>query len=309
MTAMLASAPLIFLLAQAGSASTACDASASASLVQDARLALADRQFDAAAAKFQNAFDVCPRNLAILADKAKALLLAGRFTDALHVSDRILWDEPANAAALKVKGNAEYFLGRFDAATGTFVTLLEQHPDDEDAAYMLGRIYYQEDRVDLAIGQFERVLKLNPQSYKAWDNLGLCWQARGETDKAIRHFLQAIKLVETDHPDYDWAYANLADLLIQTGDFQHAFDAAAKAANRNPNSARNFYIGAKALDRLGKTDLALNWLQRAAGLDPTYSEAQYLLSRVYQKLGRREDAEAARKRFTELKEKEPAKRR
>ena len=83
---------------------------------------------------------------------------------------------------------------------------------------MLGRIYYQEGHVDQAIGQFERMLKLILKHYKAWDNLGLCWQARGENEKAIAHFLRAIKLVEKDHPEYDWAYANLADLLVQTGD-------------------------------------------------------------------------------------------
>jgi tetratricopeptide (TPR) repeat protein len=191
----------------------------------------------------------------------------------------------------------------------TFITLLDRHPDDEDGAYMLGRIYYQEGRPDHAIGQFQRVLKLNPRSYKAWDNLGLCWQANGDTGKAIAHFLQAIKIAEKDNPDYDWAYANLADLLVKEGDAEHAFAAAAKAANRNPNSARNFYIGAKALEKLGKTELCLNWLQRAAALDPNYPEPQYLFARVYQRLGQRDKAEEAREKFKELKAKESAKRR
>ncbi len=93
------------------------------------------------------------------------------------------------------------------------------------------------------------------------------------------------------------------------GDAEHAYDAAAKAANRNPISARNFYIGAKALERLRKDDLCLNWLQRAVALDPNYSEPQYLLSRVYHRLGQQEKAEEARKKFEELKAKETSKRR
>ena len=80
---------------------------------------------------------------------------------------------------------------------------------------MLGRIYYMQGRIDYAVGQFQRVLKVNPQSYKAYDNLGLCYQALGDTGLATRYFLTAIKMVETDHPDYDWPYANLADLLLE----------------------------------------------------------------------------------------------
>jgi tetratricopeptide (TPR) repeat protein len=244
----------------------------------------------------------------LLLENAKTLLTLGRFTEARAASEDILRADPSNASALKIKANAEYFLGNVDAASNTFITLLEKHPNDDEGAYMLGRIYYQEGRIDQAIGQFQRVLKLKPASYKTWDNLGLCWQARGDTERATAHFLQAIKLVEKDHPEYDWAYANLADLLLQTGDAERAFAAAAKAANRNPNSARNFYIGAKALDKLGKTELCLNWLQRSAALDPNYAEAQYLLARIYHRLGQMDKAEEARKRFSEIKAKEPANR-
>ena len=111
------------------------------------------------------------------------------------------------------------------------------------------------------------MLKINPQSYKAYDNLGLCYQARGETELAIRHFLTAIKMVEKDHPEYDWPYANLADLLLENNDFEKAFAAASKAADRNPRSARNFYLGGKALCKLQKVDLCVNWLQRSVALD------------------------------------------
>lgn len=242
-------------------------------------------------------------------EMANGLLVAHRFAEAKAAAIKVLDTDPGNAVALKIKGNAEYFLSDFEQSISTFVTLLDRHPDDEDGAYMLGRIYYQEARVDQAIGQFERTLRVNPRSYRAWDNLGLCWQAKGDTAKATAYFLKAIQLVETDHPDYDWAYANLADLLIKTGDLEHAFAAASKAAKRNPNSARNFYIGAKALDKLEKTDLCLNWLLRAVALDPNYAEPQYLLARVYSKLGQTDKAQAARQRFLAIKAKEPGKRR
>jgi tetratricopeptide (TPR) repeat protein len=244
-----------------------------------------------------------------LLEQANGLLVVHRFAEAKALAASVLATEPDNATALKIKGNAEYFLSDFEQSISTLITLLERHPEDADGAYMLGRIYYQEAHLDQAIGQFERAVRLDPTAYKAWDNLGLCWEAKGDMRKATAHFLKAIDLVEKDHPDYDWAYANLADLLIKTGDLEHAFAAAAKAANRNPQSARNFYIGAKALEKLGKTDLCINWLQRSVALDANYSEPEYLLARVYAKVGETEKAEAARQRFLEIKAHEPGKRR
>jgi tetratricopeptide (TPR) repeat protein len=241
--------------------------------------------------------------------QANVYFKAARLSDAKQLAEEVLRVQPGEPTALKIKGNAEYLLGNSSKAINTFIDLMDRHPDDEDAPYMLGRIYYQESMVDQAMGQFQRVLKLNAYSYKAYDNLGLCYEAKGDDGKAARYFLTAIKLVEKDHPEYDSAYANLAELLLKTGNPEKAFGAASKAAERNPYSARDFYIGAKALDQLGKTDLCLHWVQRSAALDPNYPEPEYLLARVYRQLGQPEKAEEARKKFLEAKAKDPGPRR
>jgi tetratricopeptide (TPR) repeat protein len=300
----------VSLLAQAVAAVPgSCDATRSSAFANEARRASAARDFSMAAGKFQKAYTACPQNPSLLVEKARSLLMAGKFGEAAAASDILLQTNPGHAAALKIKGNAQYFSGHYDQAMTTFVTLLDVHPTDEEGAYMLGRIYYQEGRVEQAIGQFQRVLKQDPSSFKAWDNLGLCWRALGNYEKAIAHFLQAIKLAEANNAPYDLAYANLADLLVQTGDAERAYAAAAKAANRNPESARNFYIGAKALEKLGKIDLCLNWLQRATALDPGYAEPLYLLIRVYHRLGEHDKAEDARQKFLAIRAKEPNQRR
>jgi tetratricopeptide (TPR) repeat protein len=317
-----------------------CDLVRGMSLRKSARSAFEKRQYDVAARQFQQAFDACPTQRDILIELsevyarrrefqqaihtaqqflelqpgstpgrlalANAYFMAQRFTDALEVTNQVLKTESGQATALKLKGNCEYLLGNYAQAQDTFIDLLDHHPNDEEGPYMLGRIYYQQAQIDHAMGQFERVLKLNPKSYKAYDNLGLCYQARGETDLAIRYFLTAIKLVEKDHPDYDVAYADLADLLLETGDAEKAFASASKAADRNPYSARNFYLGGKALCKLEKTDLCMNWLERSASLDTNYPEPLYLLARVYSQLGKEEKARQALEKFRELKAKAPA---
>jgi tetratricopeptide (TPR) repeat protein len=278
-------------------------------LLELSRTYASKRDFDRAISTAQQYLKVEPTSVPGRLALANAYFMAQRLSEARELALQILRTEPGQPTALKIKGNAEYLLGDTGTAITTFIDLLDRHPNDEEAPYMLGRIYYQESRVDQAMGQFQRVLKIDPHSYKAYDNLGLCYEAKGNNDQALRHFLTAIKLVENDHPEYDSAYANLADLLLKTGDAQKAFDAASKAAKRNPYSARNFYLGAKALDQLGKFDLSLNWLQRSAALDPNYPEPQYLLARVYRQLGQPEKAEEARKKFLEAKAKAPGVRR
>ena len=236
-------------------------------------------------------------------------LRAQRFDDASDTAAEVLRKDPGNAAALKLQGNAEYFLGRSDKAEAVFLRLLDRHPADVEGAYMLGRIYYQENRFDHAAAQFQKVLRLEPRNYKAYDNLGLCHQALGNPEQATRHFLAAIQIVETDHPEYDWPYANLASLLIDQGDPQRAYEAAGTAARRNPYSARNFYLGGKALTNLGRHEDARRWLERSAQLDPTYSEPVYLLITVYRRLGDAASAEQAIDKFRKLKASEPDERR
>ncbi|MFN7994115.1 MAG: tetratricopeptide repeat protein [Bryobacteraceae bacterium] len=339
---MLRAALLIFALLRmlpAQQTAVPCDLLRSSSLQDQARQGLSNKSYAAAAHAFQDAFDACPTMhpllleasraagaardypLAIRAARqfsglepnsvegriavANAYFMAQQFPDALQWAEQALKSDASEPAALKLKGNIEYLMGRTADALNTFVVLLDGHPQDADAAYMLGRIYYQEGRIDYAIGQFNRVLKIDPKSYKAYDNLGLCYQANGQMDLAIRYFLTAIKLVDKDHPEYDWPYANLASLLIDQGDAKKAYDAAAKAAERNPNSARNFYLGAKALCKLEKTDLCMNWLQRSVALDPNYPEPLYLLARVYSQMGDEDKAKAALEKFRSLKANAP----
>ena len=242
-------------------------------------------------------------------ERANALFQQGKLIDASAEVERILSAEPGNTRALELKANCAYLNGNFSEARTTLIGVLDSHPNDEDAAYMLGRMYYQEGYIDQSIGLFQRVLKSNPKAFKAWDNLGLCYQALGSYEEATRHFLTAIKLVETDYPKYDWPYANLADLLLKTGKPQMAYNAAAKAAERNPLSARDFYLGGKALEELGRSELALSWLQRSASLDPGYPEPWYLLARMYKKSGDTGKADESRRKFSELSAKAPAKKR
>ena len=281
-----------------------------AALLLEAAVRLAkDRRYDESLKIAAQVLAQSPGSTEALLFKANTELMAQRFQDAAGTASEILSRHGDHATAMKLQGNATYFLGEASRAEEIFLRLLDKHPSDSEAAYMLGRIYYQEGRVDHAAAQFQKVLRLAPNSYRAHDNLGLCYEALGKTEMAVQSFLAAIRLVETAHPDYDWPYANLASLLIDQGDPDRGYDAAFTAAKRNPRSARNFFLGGKALMMLGRNEEALRWLGRSTGLDPADSRPWYLLSQIHARLGDDESARQAVAEFLKAKANEPDTRR
>jgi tetratricopeptide (TPR) repeat protein len=322
---------------------TACNSTQSMVQAAAGRRAMANRQYEVAVNSFRSALEACPQELAHHLSLAAALTSLGNLDDAIReareylrfrpdsvdarlllanacfraqrfdecrqAAEQVLASDSRNLPALQLRANADYLLGNDEAAIQTLIRALALHPNDSETAYMLGRIYFQQNRVELALGQFQRVLKLDPGSYKAYDNLGLCYEALNQAEVAIQHYMAAIKLVYEDHPEYEWPYANLAELLLKRDEPKKAFSLAAEAAKRNPASARNFYLAGKALWKLEETDLALKWLDQSSRLDANYAEPHYLLGQIYQRLGRSEDAKRELREFQRISKDAPRSRR
>ena len=240
---------------------------------------------------------------------ARLAVAEQKFAPALASVERCLAAEPLHSAALVLKGNLLYLLGRDADAMEVLEAVVKREPANWDARYALGRVYYFNQRPDPASAQFEAIVAAQPGHYRAWDNLGLAREAGGKIPEAIAAHMRAIALVSQDHRDYDWAHANLAELLMKQDENRKAFNLAVEAAERNPMGARNFYLAGKALFRLEQWDKCERWLKRSGQLDPTYPEPFYLLGQVYRRLGREPEAEQARQRFLELKAKAPDKKR
>src|SRR4029453_12169191 len=134
--------------------------------------------------------------------------------------------------------------------------------------------------------EFREVIQREPKNHRAWDNLALTLDAQRRDSEAIRAFLRTLDLVKTDHPDYDWGEANFADFFLRRNEFEKAFQLAAEAAQRNPQSARDAFLTGNALVKLGREDKSERWLKRAVELDPGYAEAPFVVAGVASHPGR-----------------------
>ena len=227
----------------------------------------------------------------------------------LQTLDELLRSDPRNGRALKLQSDAYFLAGREDEAERSLLKAREVEPRDPDVPYALGRIYYQQHRYAEAVVEFRKTIGLDAKAYKAYDNLGLCLEALNDKQGAAQQFTKALELVYKDHPHYDWPYGNMAELMIKLGEYQKAFEFAAEAASRNPESARNFFLTGKALTKLEKWELSLRWLKRATELDPNYAEPHYLLTRVYRNLGREKEATEEMETFRKIAATQPRERR
>jgi len=272
-------------------------------LLERGRKAYEGREFVSAAAEFEHALPVCPNRGQVLLALGQAQLMGQRIEGSITTLRQLTTLEPRNATAHKLLGDALYLSGQEIEAEKSFQAALAIDARSEGALYALGRMYYQQNRYPEAARQFEKVLEGDPKNYRAHDNLALCYDAMRQDSDALRHFFRALDLVHKDHPEYDWAYANLADFYLKRDQFEKAFQLAAEAAQRNPTSARNCFLTGKALVRLEKPELSVRWLEQAVKLDPSYSHARYLLAQTYRKLGREEDARRELEKFRELSEK------
>ena len=216
---------------------------------------------------------------------------------------------PADRGRIDVSlGQTQYLLGQDSEAERSFQSALKLDANDEEALYALGRLYAMQNRFPKAVEKLEAAVRINPKNYKAWDNLGVCYDALGRDADALRSFTRALDLVVKDHPEYDWAHGNVADFFLRRDQNEKAFQFAAEAAQRNPQSARNAYLTGKALVRLGKHELSVRWLNRAVELDSQYPDALYLLGQTYKRLGRQADAARTFERFQEANKSRPARR-
>jgi tetratricopeptide (TPR) repeat protein len=238
---------------------------------------------------------------AILASNPKSepaqLLLANsyfmqqRFAEAGKTLQKLLAQDDLNADAHKLMGLTLFFYKEYGLAERELARSLQLKPRDQDALYYLGRVYYTQNNFVSAADAFRKLIAANTKSYKGYDNLGLCYEALEKPEEAMAAFKQAQELARAQDPSYDWPFANLAEMLIKQDRSEEALSYAQEAAHINPRSARNQYLVGKALSRAADLQTPLPYLLKAAQLDPDYAEPHYLLGQLYQKLGRRAEAE------------------
>jgi cytochrome c-type biogenesis protein CcmH/NrfG len=108
-----------------------------------------------------------------------------------------------------------------------------------------------------------------PRNPRAWLNAGHAAMVRGDNDEARRFLLEAHRLA----PCYAYVQMNLSALAARTGDLAGSLRWAEEGVACNPGMALTHFYRAAALERMGRTDEALEAYGKTAATEPYHVDA------------------------------------
>ena len=153
---------------------------------------------------------------------------------------------------------------------------------------------------DQQIALFEKALELDPGMVSAEFNLGVIHSRLRNHQKAADHFIKVLQKIPPDNPTAANTHYMAAANLKALGKTEEALEHLQKALALNPRHADALSLEGNIFLEQGKTEEAKGILEKAIQADTTVPEAFYNLALIAHKLGQTDDALKYYQKFVEL---------
>jgi tetratricopeptide (TPR) repeat protein len=183
-------------------------------------------------------------------------------------------------------GNYQLSRGEFKEAIASYRTALKIEPQAIMAMVNSSIAYAQMGENSRAEKSLQDALKIAPDNAAANFNMGLVKAEKNETRQAEKYLRQAIKV----DPQMAQAAFNLC-VLLSKDRLDEAVTLCRKAADLRPAEARYAYTLAFFEQQKGDTDGAIKTLDALIARQPAHLDAYLLLAGIYEKSGKKDDAE------------------
>lgn len=237
--------------------------------------------------------------------------------------------DPHNAEALTWLGIVELDEGHPEQATSPLDQAAELNPKDPNVLFYQGRAHtlvaqqaytalYQLDpdsvlvhralaetlagsgQPEKSIAEYEAAIRKEPNNADLYESLGEQNQKLSRYDAARDAYSKELEL----NPNSAIALYNLGKIDVEHGKPEEGVAILRKAAAAHARLApTDFYLG-YGLAQVGQNEEAAHWLEQSIASEPSAFIAQsayFQLARVYQHLGRKEDAQRALDTLKKLK--------
>jgi tetratricopeptide (TPR) repeat protein/TolB-like protein/predicted Ser/Thr protein kinase len=232
-----------------------------------------------------------------------AYLDAGQNELAIRALEKAVELNPYYWVNLNSLGSACLKTGNYDKALKYYQQVTQVEPQNQIGFANLGTAYVSMGRYEDSIQPLEQALKLDPQSPPVFSNLGTSYFYLHRYPEAVRQFEKAVEL----NPNDETMMGNLADAYRAAGQtdrakatYERAIALAFKALRVNPRSAAT--MGSLALYFAKKGDIAqaMEFVQRARGLDPSSVDLINTSAEVHALSNRPEEAMADLKKALQM---------
>ncbi len=172
-----------------------------------------------------------------------------------------------------------------EAATEELLISYKARPDDTAAYHNLGNLRMEQRDFSQAIAAFEDALKLQPQNVSSLVNAALAYNLAGTNEMAESRLRSAARLEPTNAA----VQLNLGMLLGEMGKVEPAEQAFRAAFKSDTNSAQAaFNLGIMLAEKAPKESLV--WCEKAATLRPEEPKYAFTLAFYQQKQGKTQSA-------------------
>ncbi len=276
-------------------------------------------KYDEAIVAYESAYKLAPHLTPILLNLGIAHYRAGQLAKAAETLKSFLEKRPDSMQARQLYGLSLFEIGRDEEAIVELELTLDAAQPDPAVLYSLGLAYLRLGKpgfratlerlaafpagrpalhllqgqaflrdleFELALEELQAAAKLHPDLPRLHLSLGLAHFKLGHNKEAIAAFEEELKRSARDFTTLYY----LADALEKDGDISAAQQRIEAALKLDPQAPEAQGLLGKILFKRGKAAEAAAPLEFAAAKKPNDHELRYTLARVYQQLGRKEDA-------------------
>jgi tetratricopeptide (TPR) repeat protein len=242
-------------------------------------------QMDAAIASLQQEVAIQPENVEALTWLGIVELGAGHAQEAVGPLDRAAALSPNDPNVLDYRGRAHTQL-----AEESFRALTALDPDSWRVHRALGEIAVQSKQYEQAIAEYRKALEKQPNDPDLYEAIADCYQRLSRTDEAARAYEAQLQI----SPNSPIALYNLGKIQVQKGNAERGVTLLRKAVEAHALAAPTYYYLGLGLAQTGHPEEAAQWLEKCLDQAPSdfiRQGAYFQLTRVYQALHRKEDAQ------------------
>ena len=294
--------PARFLLALLTLLLLAASADFAQQLPEDARAIVAQAQSEylhgqwtEAAATYEKAIVMAPKNVEIRIALGLALAKASRFPEAIASYDAALQLAPHNSSAEVALAEAYRAVHNEDEARRLLERSAREHPKSAAPLAVLGDLELEMQTYDASIKHLTAAVSLDPADNETRDRLAAAYKAKGAAAEALAQLAKSL----AHDPNDALAHFLRAEIYDSQNDDAHALPEAEKVLALQPQNHRGRTLLAKILLRVAETQQgpdaaatcarAADLVQPVADAQPNDSETLFLLSRAYRCAGKTGD--------------------
>jgi tetratricopeptide (TPR) repeat protein len=247
----------------------------------------------------EQASNLDPTNLGVLAQLADVYLKTGRYNDAERIAKRAVTFNKSDPGALMTLGAVYAAEQHFDDARATFEAALLLNPKDTAPIFQIATTYAQQDNIPMAVQTIGRALAIDPRNVQALVLKADLYGRQHDDVKTSAAYDDAVVEAPTDDEKVVILIRKASYFLTEKKDAQGAA-ILQQIVTQYPKVPAGFVAYGDYFATQRQYDKAIAQWQAALALDPSTPGALMGIGEASMQMGRLNDSVSYLKKYTQI---------